>query len=130
MEKKLLSIKETAEKLGIDPATVRRRIKKGELTAEMIDGAYGKQYMLDINQFETTAEAYTDVATLTRQVNVADLVQMLRNQIQEDVKAEIAAGNERLIKVIEEQNQLIYELTEELHKSQKQSIWNKIFKEK
>lgn len=130
MEKKYLTIKETAEKLGIDPATVRRRIKKGEIKAEFLDGSYGKQYMVLAEQFEPKAEVYTDVAAVTRQINVADLAQLIRAQVRDDVREEIAAGTERLIRIIEEQDKCIDALTEELRKSRQQSVWTRIFGEK
>jgi excisionase family DNA binding protein len=43
-----LTVKAAAEKLGISTLTVRRRIKNGELKADLVKGKYGSEYLVQI----------------------------------------------------------------------------------
>lgn len=40
------TVEEAAEKLQVNPETIRRRIRKGKLKAQLIDGDRGKQYSI------------------------------------------------------------------------------------
>jgi predicted site-specific integrase-resolvase len=41
------TLKDTAEALGTSEITVRRYIKNGKVKAHLVDGKYGKTYMID-----------------------------------------------------------------------------------
>jgi excisionase family DNA binding protein len=68
-----ISIKEAAQRLGVDPMTIRRRIKKGELTAELQPGAYGNQYMIPEDEIRKQPKEVTDVIKVTRQITVQEI---------------------------------------------------------
>ena len=95
-----LSITEAAELLNVCKDTVRKRIKAGEIKAELIEGFYGKQYFIDPSQFDTAA-VVRDVAILTRQVTVAELQFTLSKVISDTV----AAAVEEQTKAIKEEYQ-------------------------
>ena len=57
-----MTIKEAAEMLGVSDKTVRRRIKKGELPAQLVDSPYGEQYMIPADAVEAASQ--TMVATV------------------------------------------------------------------
>lgn len=44
------TVEEAAEKLQVNPETIRRRIRKGKLKAQLIDGDRGKQYSIPANE--------------------------------------------------------------------------------
>lgn len=55
-----LTIGQVAEQLGISEITVRRRIKKGKIKAELLQGEFGEQYFvtpaeLELHKVTTTA---------------------------------------------------------------------------
>ena len=41
-----LTISQAAEALGVSPKTVRRRIKKGEITSTLVPGKFGEEYRI------------------------------------------------------------------------------------
>src|SRR5665648_132197 len=65
MGEEFLSIEQVAEQLGISTATVRRRIKKGEVEAVKRPGPYGDQYYIPSKEV-TTAQEITDVVLVDR----------------------------------------------------------------
>jgi excisionase family DNA binding protein len=65
----MLSVKEAAAKLKLHPLTIRRQIKDGKLKAELVEGKFGKSYMVEV-PIDQVAEA-TDVKQLLTQI--ADL---------------------------------------------------------
>ena len=46
MQGETLTVAEAAQQLGVNDKTVRRWVKAGRLSAELIDGPYGKQYRI------------------------------------------------------------------------------------
>ena len=94
------SIAEAAELLGLSRKTVRRRIHRGELPAELVDGPYGQQYIIPAEAINTAqqiidvvkVERTTDPRTLalaivqaleTRDRDLQDEVVQLRQQVTE-----------------------------------------------
>jgi excisionase family DNA binding protein len=67
------TIKEAAEKLGVSEATVRRRIKKGEMRVEMQDSPYGQQYMIPETEVNTT-QVINNVVRVDRPIPLEKLV--------------------------------------------------------
>ena len=41
------TLKEAAEALGVSEKTVRRRVRRGELKAKVVDGKYGQEYRIE-----------------------------------------------------------------------------------
>tara|TARA_B100000315_G_scaffold255698_1_gene299782 strand:+ start:491 stop:892 length:402 start_codon:yes stop_codon:yes gene_type:complete len=41
-----LTISQVAEALGVSPKTIRRRIKKGEITSKLVPGKFGEEYRI------------------------------------------------------------------------------------
>lgn len=59
------SVEEAASRLGISSATVRRRIRKGELKAVKEQGHYGEQYYIPIEEVNT-AQTTPDIVPLVK----------------------------------------------------------------
>ena len=92
MVEEFLSIEQVAEQLGISAATVRRRIKKGEMKAIKRPGPYGDQYYIPSNEVSSTAQEITDVVPVVRQFNAQELAGFISLAIQrenEDLHLEI-----------------------------------------
>ena len=68
----LVTLDEAAQSLGVTKATIRRRIKRGELHAVKKMGPYGEQYFVPRNEISMVQEV-TDVVPVTRQVNLLTL---------------------------------------------------------
>lgn len=66
------TVEEAAEKLKVNPETIRRRIRKGKLKAQLIHGDRGKQYSIP------AGELITEEATL---IPEAKLPQSIIDQI-------------------------------------------------
>lgn len=60
-----LTVKETAERLGVSERTVRRWIKVGKMHAELIDGPYGQQYVIPLDNVQTIEQTVA-VATVEK----------------------------------------------------------------
>lgn len=78
----LVSVKEAAELLGISDKTVRRKIQKGELKAELMDSPYGKQYFIPKDQINV-AQNIIDVIQVKKEYSVQDLAISLAGYFQE-----------------------------------------------
>lgn len=86
-----LSIEQVAEQLGISTATVRRRIKRGDMEAIKRPGPYGDQYYIPSNEV-TTAQEITDVVPVDRKFNAQELAGFISLAIRkenEDLHREI-----------------------------------------
>jgi excisionase family DNA binding protein len=88
-----MTIKEAAEMLGVSDKTVRRRIKKGELPAELVDSPYGEQYMIPADAVEAASQTIA-VATVEKQPDprtIAMAIGQALDQRDAEIKSEIQA---------------------------------------
>jgi len=102
-----LSIEQVAEQLGISTATVRRRVKKGELQAVKRSGPYGDQYYISSSEV-TTAQEIRDVVPVVRQFNAQELVGYISLAIRkenEDLHQEIKELRQELTKFTQHQEE-------------------------
>lgn len=67
------TVKETAEILGIDPRTVRRRIKNGTIKADIFVGKYGPEWIID----DTSVKPPDDTPDDTPDTPDTNLMQMI-----------------------------------------------------
>lgn len=95
------SIEKAAERLGVSSATVRRRIKKGELQAIKKHGPYGDQYYIPAEEIKT-AQMITNVVPVVNQLNAMELA--------ETISAAIRRENEELHKELRDLRQELAEL--------------------
>ena len=88
MGEEFYTIKQAAEILNVNPATIRRRIKSGELKAVLIEGVYGNQYMIPTEQINPSTQpiAYTDVVQTTRQITMSELEGVISHSIQRAIQ--------------------------------------------
>lgn len=115
MAEEFLSIEQVAEQLGISTATVRRRIKKGELEAIKRPGPYGDQYFIPSNEV-TTAQEITDVVPVVRQLNAQELAGLISLVIRKE--------NEELHQEIKELRQELANFKQEQEeKAQDRDVW-------
>ncbi|MBS4040103.1 MAG: helix-turn-helix domain-containing protein [Flavobacteriales bacterium] len=129
MDKKEFTINEASKLIGVNSATVRRRIKNGELKAELKDGAYGKQYMIPADQIQTPAQVITDVIPITRQVSITELTQMIKTQIMDEVRSELVEIKESQKRIEQSINDRDKKLLEEIRDRQheKKPWYKRIF---
>lgn len=93
-----MTIKEAAEMLGVSDKTVRRRIKKGELPAELVDSPYGEQYMIPADAVEAASQTLT-VATVEKQpdpMTIALAIGQALDKRDAEIKAEIQSLREEI----------------------------------
>jgi excisionase family DNA binding protein len=151
MKEGLMSIEQVAQLLNVSKDTVRRRIKKGELVAEKHIGAYGEQWFLPENQFDT-ARMIQDVVPVTRSVSVSELQAVMQKALAETVtqavQQETATIREETGKLMEEIKSLkeqlatvqsnttehyrlvderLRQLMETKKEPPKQSLWSRLF---
>lgn len=108
MAEEFLSIEQVAEQLGISAATVRRRIKKGEVEAIKRPGPYGDQYYIPSNEVTTTAQEITDVVPVDRKFNAQELAGFISLAIRkenEDLHQEIKELRQELAKFKKDQEE-------------------------
>lgn len=94
-----LSIEKFSEQLGVSPATVRRRIKKGELKAVKRPGPYGEQYFIPTSEV-TAAQEITDVVPVDKRLTVQELAHFINLAIRkenEDLHQEIKELRQELV---------------------------------
>lgn len=104
-----LTITEAAEKLGVSKDTIRRRIKKGEITAELRDGPYGHQYYIPLDGLAKAVQI-VNVTEVENVVPLDKLLQMAQEVISENVTQEIQSLREELAATKEELKEAIADL--------------------
>lgn len=126
LEVKYYSIKDAALILKVNPATVRRKIKSGVLQGELIEGAYGKQYMIPAEQIEpyTNPVAYTDVVQTTRQVPIVEIENILTKAVQKAVDP--LHEEIRLLRAEIEQQKLNYLELAKASPQEEKSWWKRL----
>jgi|CZCA01.1.fsa_nt_gi excisionase family DNA binding protein len=76
------NIAEAAEMLGISKRTVRRRIQKGELPADLEEGPYGPEYRIPAEAI-TTAQEIVDVVRVERPTDPQTLAMIVVRALEE-----------------------------------------------
>src|SRR5665648_1211746 len=133
MGEEFLSIEQVAEQLGISTATVRRRIKKGEVEAVKRPGPYGDQYYIPSKEV-TTAQEITDVVLVDRKFNAQELAGFISLAIRrenEELHKEINELRQELVNFKQEQeekaqdrdNRIVAQIRDLMEKKQKNPWW-------
>jgi len=133
MGEEFLSIEQVAEQLGISTATVRRRIKKGEVEAVKRPGPYGDQYYIPSKEV-TTAQEITDVVLVDRKFNAQELAGFISLAIRrenEELHQEIKELRQELVNFKQEQeekaqdrdNRIVAQIRDLMEKKQKNPWW-------
>lgn len=105
---KKLTVKEAARVLGVSPITVRRRIKSGELKANLEVGPYGETYFIDENDLAEVMEI-KEVIPVKRELDITDVQEVFRNVL--SPLYEIIKEQQ---KIIEQQNEKIEQLVKQI----------------
>jgi len=108
-----LTVEEAADRLGLNPETIRRRIRKGSIKAQLIPGPRGDQYQIPVSEL-TTQEAQI--------VPVPGLPPTVIGQIANAMTKAVSEAVEPLQAHIEAQAQEINELKEQLTRMEKTSL--------
>lgn len=104
-----LTIKEAAEALGCSVATIRRRIKSGDIKAELIEGPYGETYYISENDLAAATEIQ-EVIPVKRELDLNQIhslftgaMQMVVQPLEEkiDQQAELIKEQSRQIETLE-----------------------------
>lgn len=95
-----VGLAEAAQILGVSSETVRRRLKKGELTGEKIKTDHGYQWVVELE----------DLAPEGVPTTVVDVVELKRALAPEDLAALVHAAQAPLINQLEQQAQVIDDL--------------------
>ena len=133
MAEEFLSIEQVSEQLGISTATVRRRIKKGEVEAVKRPGPYGDQYYIPSKEV-TTAQEITDVVLVDRKFNAQELAGFISLAIRrenEELHQEIKELRQELVNFKQEQeekaqdrdNRIVAQIRDLMEKKQKNPWW-------
>jgi len=126
------TITEAAGKLGVSTATVRRRIKRGEIKAELIDTPYGQQYIIDESVFNPAA-IITEVVQVEKTLTLEQFVEAFQGVLTQHDRGMSRAVMDK----IDEQSQEIKQLREEISElkeiieskqEEKPSLLNRLFK--
>lgn len=133
-----LTIGQVAEQLGISEITVRRRIKKGKIKADLIKGEFGDQYFITSSELERQRVATTsiEVVELEKAITPARLQEFFQeclkleinplkekiNSLDESNKTFMKINND-LIKEIQE----LKEMVKEKEAEKKVGFWSKLF---
>jgi excisionase family DNA binding protein len=78
----MLTVKEAAAALGVSDKTIRRKITKGELKAELKDSPYGKQYFIPKSEINT-AQQIIEVVQVKKEYDMQELALTLANYLNE-----------------------------------------------
>lgn len=103
-----LTIKEAAEALGCSVATIRRRIKTGDIKAELREGPYGETYYILENDLVKAAEIQ-EVIPVKRELDV-EQVQRLFIESMQIATQPLTDKLEQQAEVIKEQSKRIESL--------------------
>jgi|SRR5690625_1049955 len=108
-----LSIKDTAERMGVSDKTIRRWIQDGKLQAEKMNGPYGEQWFIAASEV-ATAQEILDVVTVENRVDMAQLAHVLERHLEtknERIK-ELEAKIDTLVDHIQTLTQGVQEIQE------------------
>lgn len=117
-----LSIKESARALGVSPDTIRRRIKTGDLRAEMMEGSYGKQYMIKESDL-AEAQEVTEVIPVKRELAPHEIEQAIAKAMGSymlGVQNELNALREQVAQLERQQDSRDKRLMEQIRQTMEQ----------
>lgn len=103
-----LTLREAAQRMGVSEKTIRNRIKRRELAAELREGSNGPQYYIPAEAISEQPKTVHDVVMVKRPISVTELAQAIHTQFSgdlEDAKEEIrnlTRAVEELQKTIEQ----------------------------
>lgn len=129
------TIAEAAAMLDVSTKTIRRRIHKGEIPAELVDGPYGQQYMIPADAIDT-AQEIIDVVKVERPTDPMTLALTISKTLDERDKglqeemAQLRQQVEELTKTLQERDrQLVEQLREALEEQRtaKKPWWERLF---
>ena len=127
MDKKLITIKEAAESLDLSPATIRRRIKIGQLKAEKIEGIYGPQWVIDPDNL-TESSYNIEVIPVRHNLTPDKLEDIIKRATQEAIRAEINESMQDYAAQMQELKNTIEQLQKQLNEQPKESFLKRLFK--
>lgn len=114
--------------MGVSSETVRRRIKKGELTGEKVKTDHGYQWFVELEDLapKDAPTAVVDVVELNRAISPADLAALV-----EAVQAPLVNQLEQQAQLISELTAKVSELADKLERQEeppaKVGFWARIF---
>lgn len=123
-EESFLTISQAARSLGVSKDTVRRRIKKGELNAQKLNGPYGMAYYIR-EQDLARAQQITEVVPVSRQISPVQLQKIISDAV-EPGQDEIRQELQELREEIKSLNRQLKE-SELTSKNPKQPWWKRLF---
>lgn len=136
MAEEFFSIEQVAEQLGVSTATVRRRIKRGEMEAVKRPGPYGDQYYIPSNEV-TTAQEITDVVPVDRKFNAQELANFMslvirkeNEELQQEIKElrqELANFKQEQEEKAQDRDDRIVAQIRDLMEQKKQPWWKRLF---
>lgn len=100
----LLSIEEAAQLLGVSAATVRRRIKRGDIQATLLEGPHGEQYFILKEEIKNAIEI-VDVVPVVNPLNKQEIMQIFTQAVQ--------SATHPLLKEIEALNNQVEQLKQD-----------------
>lgn len=110
-----VTVEEAAKQLNVNPETIRRRIRKGEIKAQLIFGPHGDQYQIPVNELTVQEAQIIPISQLSPNVvnQLTGIMQQvieaqtepLRQEIME-AKAETAAVKEKMEKLNDGQKKM------------------------
>lgn len=119
-----LTVKEAAEQLGVSDKTIRRRIAKGDLKAELKESPYGHQYFIPKTEINT-AQQIIDVVKVKKEYDIQELAISLSAYLEERDASLIEITNElssKLDNSVQEFQKSINDLKDENAKLKEQLI--------
>ena len=125
-KEKYLSIQEAADALGVSKDTIRRRIKKGEFSAEKIQGPYGPQYY--IPESELSPAEINEVVEVNRSLTpqeIKEVVQQAYAEQQGEIRQEIEGLKEQVNKLQKQLERRDQELLQAIREKQNKAEENK-----
>lgn len=118
MNEEFLTIREAAQILNVSEKTIRRRIQKGELTAELHDSPYGPQYFISKEQINR-AYQIIEAIQVKKEYSLQDLAITLATYMEKRDSALLESVNElknEVRKLQEENSNLQQQLKSEQEK--------------
>lgn len=113
------TVEEAAEKLQVNPETIRRRIRKGKLKAQLIDGDRGKQYSIPAGELLTEEAALIHEAKLPQTV-IDQITAANAKAIHDVLAAQFAVQGEKYASVMRSMENEIKSLKNEMKALQKE----------
>lgn len=118
MNNDYITVKEAAEMLRVSDKTIRRRIQKGELQAELMDSPYGQQYFIKKDQINNALQII-DVVQVKKEYDLQELAITLADYMDKRDSALIKSINDltnEVRKLQEENSNLQQQLQSEQEK--------------